>query len=138
MYISIGSSNILIIKYRGKNVSFVKWNWSLFAHCNNIYKDDKKKISILELEHPESIAKYEKTNRNVEKYSKIIAIFCKNVIGPLITFPIVVHSLFVYFTTDSGMAAFELPLPMWWDFRSFLTNDNDQWNIILNCSIFLS
>ena len=56
---------------------------------------------------------YEKTDRLVEKISKIIEILIVYVSPPSFVLPNAVYSYFVYFTTDLGPDAFELPFPTW-------------------------
>lgn len=65
------------------------------------------------LKYAKSRAMYEKTDRLVEKISKIIEFVFVYVSVPGYVLPKAIFSLFMYFTTDSGRNAFELPLPTW-------------------------
>lgn len=55
----------------------------------------------------------EKTNEFVEKWSRRGMFVMKYELIPCIVAPKVIVSFFMYFTTDAGNDAFELPIPMW-------------------------
>lgn len=62
---------------------------------------------------PKWRVKGDKTNRLVEKWSKIIDFALMKVCVPSAVLPKVVVSYFTYFTTDAGSEAFDLPIPSW-------------------------
>lgn len=72
-------------------------------------------------ENPESKVICEKMNEFVETYSKIGMSVLKYVVVPSVIFPKVFISFFIYFTTDVGNDALDLPLPMWWVFHYIFT-----------------
>ena len=74
---------------------------------------DHRFIKILGLKNPSSKVLYEKTNRSVEKWSKIIFFVMVKITPIAWLLPKVIISLFLYFTTDLGNDALELPSPMW-------------------------
>lgn len=57
---------------------------------------------------------YSKTNDFVEKSSENIFI-CMNILKICFLWPKLIESLFIYFTTNLGNVAFELPAPMWYE-----------------------
>lgn len=69
--------------------------------------------TVIGLENPPSKAICEKTNELVENLSKVVIFACKYGLGPCIVTPKVIVSFFMYFTTDAGNDAFDLPIPMW-------------------------
>lgn len=56
---------------------------------------------------------YNETDRQIEKWSKIVYIVIAQTTPACFILPIFVYSLIEYFTTDLGTDAFELPLPVW-------------------------
>lgn len=56
---------------------------------------------------------YMKTHRIVEKFSKIMKFVIVDVTVPGFIIPKAIFSFYVYFTTDLGADAFELPVPTW-------------------------
>lgn len=56
---------------------------------------------------------YEKTNKTAEKLCKIIYFICAKVSIPGSVLPKALACFFIYFTTDLGNEAFELPMPLW-------------------------
>lgn len=56
---------------------------------------------------------FEKTNELVEKWTRIGMFMMKNVFIPCAITLEVTVSFFIYFTTDAGNDAFDLPFPMW-------------------------
>lgn len=60
-----------------------------------------------------SQAIYEKTNRFVEILSGTIYAIGLKLLLPIFVMPKAILSYFIYFTTDAGRAAFELPIPAW-------------------------
>lgn len=68
---------------------------------------------VLGLKYPKSKALYEKTNRQVELISKIIQFVVLYVSPPVLVLPNAIICLFMYFTTDLGNDAFNLPFPTW-------------------------
>lgn len=67
---------------------------------------------ILELEN--SIPKYEETNKQTEKWSKIIYFGLVKVTPISWILPTLIISCRNYVTTDLGNDAFEMPLPIWY------------------------
>lgn len=57
---------------------------------------------------------YEKINRQIEKWSKIVYIVVAKVTPILVIMLKVIYSVAVYFTTDLGNDALELPFPEWY------------------------
>lgn len=68
---------------------------------------------ILGIINPASMEIHIKTNQLVEKLTEILFLFITRVSVPGFVLPKVFASFFVYFTTDVGNDAFDLPLPMW-------------------------
>lgn len=56
---------------------------------------------------------FETTNEFVEKWSRIGIFLLNRVVVLFIICPKIIVSFFIYFTTDLGYDAFDLPLPMW-------------------------
>lgn len=56
---------------------------------------------------------YEKTNRFTENISKIIQTVVVHISVPGFVLPKAFYSYFMYFTTELGADAFELPIPTW-------------------------
>lgn len=56
---------------------------------------------------------YEKTVRFVEKLSETMYVVMIKLLLPTLLLPKAILSYFIYFTTDAGSAAFQLPLPTW-------------------------
>ena len=67
----------------------------------------------LGLKYPKSKKMYKKTNRLVEKLCKIAYFIIVKVSAPCLAIPKALLSFFMYFTTDLGPNAFELPIPAW-------------------------
>lgn len=68
---------------------------------------------ISESENPTSKAVYQHANHLVEKLSRI-GYFLIAIVSPVcIVFPKAIVSYFMYFATDLGIEAFELPLFYW-------------------------
>lgn len=65
------------------------------------------------LKYSKSKKMYEKTNRLVEKWCKIAYFVIVKMSVPGFILPKALVSLFIYYTTDSGPDAFELPIPVW-------------------------
>lgn len=59
---------------------------------------------------------YEETNQTVEKWCKIVYIVLVKLSVPCIVLPKSIYSLIIYFITDLGPDAFELPIPVWYAF----------------------
>lgn len=57
---------------------------------------------------------YEKANQLAETWSKMIDFAIVHVSVPTIIFPKAIVSFFIYYTTEAGPDAFELPIPVWW------------------------
>lgn len=71
------------------------------------------KYMTIGLESSKMKALYEKTNQRVEKYSRIGAFVTVCVIVPSFMLPKAIVSFFMYFTSDVGNDAFNLPVPIW-------------------------
>lgn len=56
---------------------------------------------------------YERTNQMSEKFSKIIYFVIVDATIPCFMVPMVTRSYFLYYATDTGDDAFELPIPIW-------------------------
>ena len=56
---------------------------------------------------------YKKTNQLVEKWCKIAYLIIVKMVGPSCVLPKAMVCFFMYFTTDLGSDAFELPIPAW-------------------------
>lgn len=73
---------------------------------------------ILELEN--SLPKYEETNKQTEKWSKIIYFGLVKVTPICWMLPTFIISCRNYVTTDLGNDALEMPLPIWYKWLSSL------------------
>lgn len=93
-----------------KSSTQVSQNYKI-CHVHDLELDSMKLI--LGLQYPELKTMYEKTNRLVERISKVIVFVYATVLRPLIIFPAALRSYLIYFTTDLGADAFILPVPMW-------------------------
>lgn len=62
---------------------------------------------------PASKPIYLETHRLVEKICKIMTFVLLNVTVPSFVIPKAILCLSLYFTTDLGPDAFDLPLPLW-------------------------
>lgn len=62
---------------------------------------------------PDTIAIYEKTNRMVDKLSRIGFIVITEAAPFLYYFPVAIYAYFIYFTTDFGRGAFVIPNAVW-------------------------
>lgn len=89
--------------------AFIHSNFETFE-CHVINSKHLK----LEIEISQASATIlEETNEFVEKWTKIGVIATSYVAVPCIVAPKVLISFYVYFMTDSGNDAFDLPVPMW-------------------------
>lgn len=76
---------------------------------------DKRIIQFISgLKHSASREDFQKTNRQVEKWSEFLVTITMTVVYPCVMFSKFIISFFVYFTTDLGDDAFELPFPYWY------------------------
>lgn len=66
-----------------------------------------------------SEAIYSKLNHKLEKYCKIVSM-AFDVALPGFVLPRAMHSFYMYFASNLGGDAFELPVPMPYDFYKFL------------------
>lgn len=64
--------------------------------------------------YPASRPMYEETNRTVEKWTEIVAFVMAKATPLSWIAPKVIISYYLYFTSDMGDGAFELPLPIWY------------------------
>lgn len=62
---------------------------------------------------PKSMALFSKTNQQVERFSEIIYMLGMKVILQCVMLPKIIVSYAIYFITDSGSDAFQLPIPLW-------------------------
>lgn len=84
------------------------------------------------LKYPKSKAIYEKTNRITEMICKFMYFFIVSVVVPGFILPKAFYSFFIYFTTELGNYAFELPVPMWWMAFNFVSKSSFlTWNFLL-------
>lgn len=65
------------------------------------------------LQNEASKAIYVEVNDRIEKWSQIVHFVLVNVSIPFLILPKYLVSFYLYYTTDMGNDAFELPLPMW-------------------------
>lgn len=72
------------------------------------------KIIALGLDHPKSKAIYDKTNRNIEKFSRIIYLAAVKVTPFMGVLPKACANLIVYFATNMDNKALELPVFAWY------------------------
>ena len=63
---------------------------------------------------PESKAMYSEIDHQIEKWSQIVYIVIAKITPVCFISPIFIYSLVIYFTTDLGNDAFELPLTVWY------------------------
>lgn len=68
----------------------------------------------LALKYAPSRSIFSRTNRLIEKLSEITVLVIVKVTPISGYLPWFVYTFFVYFTTDLGNAAFDLPFPIWW------------------------
>lgn len=71
-------------------------------------------VFVLGLKDPASKAVHEETNRRVEKISRILHVATGVVCPQFVVWPKFLGCFAIYFTTDVGSEAFELPFPMWY------------------------
>lgn len=64
-------------------------------------------------DNPASRAIHAETNQLGEKFSKIFYFAATKLAVPGLLLPKAMLSYFIYFTTDAGRAAFDLPFPAW-------------------------
>ena len=65
------------------------------------------------LDNSESQGLYTETSQKVAKWIKIVDIALVKITPTLTILPASIVSFFIYFTTDLGDSAFQLPFPMW-------------------------
>lgn len=63
--------------------------------------------------HPASKMIYDKIIENVDKYSRFIHFVLLKITVPCFVLPKYIVCFYLYFATDRGNDAFELPLPVW-------------------------
>lgn len=56
---------------------------------------------------------FERTNQRVEKWSETLSLLASKWIPICSVLPRFIGSFLVYFLTDKGSEAFELPVPLW-------------------------
>lgn len=98
-------SNSLLMKVSSTFMSNVSNHFLSSNHFRN-YK--------IGMKYPRSKVMCEKTNRLAEKISKLIQFVIVDVSVVGFVLPIGIYSYFIYFTTELGADAFELPIPSWW------------------------
>lgn len=88
---------------------------SMYLRLNGIFNCEKMNSphSIGSKKNPKSQALYEKTNRLVEKLSVIAYLVIIKLGLPGLMLANEIVSYFIYFTTDAGSDAFELPFSAW-------------------------
>lgn len=75
--------------------------------------DLKRLNSFLGLKYRTAKQEFEKSNRLVHKWCKIAYVIIVQVCMPSLILPKAMYCFFLYFTTDLGNDAFELPIPTW-------------------------
>lgn len=71
------------------------------------------KHSFVGSKYPASKALFDKTNQQIEKWSKILFLISNKIFVPFLLLLFSIGSLIVYATTDLDRDFFVLPLPMW-------------------------
>ena len=72
-----------------------------------------QKLNLSGSDNPTSKALFEKTDRHVEQWSEIGYLLIAKMTPAYWIFPWAIISYFVYFTTNLGNEAFELPVLLW-------------------------
>lgn len=95
-----------------------EWISSMIENCLTDHKlvSIKRKLQShsLESQNPASKSRYEKVNQLLEKYSAIGFFVMAKVTPVCWIFPKAIICYCIYFMTDSGNTAFELPMFFWW------------------------
>ena len=65
------------------------------------------------MENPQSKQTYVKLNENIEKWTGVFYFFMVQLSVPAVTMPQFIISFYLYFTTDLGAEAFNLPFVIW-------------------------
>lgn len=94
-------------QYVGRD-GFTAYNIHFFSATICHIRRAKFIISILG-STPITKSLYSAANRNVERVSKIGAIFLYVIMVPFYIIPAIIQSYFTYFTTDLGELSFQLP-----------------------------
>lgn len=68
---------------------------------------------VLGLENPTSKVIYVETDQRVEKICQILDVVMVHVLPQCLIWPTFVMSFVIYFTTNFGSDAFQLPIPLW-------------------------
>lgn len=89
----------MLMKVSKLNVQILKY----FSKSKNILGSKNPSLKLL----------YEKTNEKTEKWSKILFFLMVKFTPIAWLSPKVIISFYLYFTTDLGNDALELPSPMW-------------------------
>lgn len=124
--IYVSSVGILIFSMY-LNVIWNKANIFQFIDCWEKIADKSKFLKIFQVEiqhclfiiifsgskNPSSKAIYVKVVNQVEKLRRFIHFAFLKVTLPCIVLPKNIFCFYIYFTTDAGNDAFELPLPIW-------------------------
>lgn len=79
----------------------------------SIVFDVKKMISFPGLKYTAAKQEYERSNRLVDKWCKIAYVVIEKIFIPSVILPKAIFCFFVYFSTDLGNKAFDLPIPIW-------------------------
>lgn len=87
---------------------FTAYNWHFYSSPLTAIRSTKFIISILG-STPITKSLYNAANKNVERVSKIGAIFLYVIMVPFYIIPAIIQSYFTYFTTDLGAGSFQLP-----------------------------
>lgn len=105
----------LYLFFNGVNVFYSESKWNFDQLTREKYEFHKINSKLIKIGFKSSTSKatLSNTNKFVEKYSKIGMLFIKFVFTLGYISPKVIISFFIYFTTDAGNDAFNLPLPMW-------------------------
>lgn len=102
-----------------------------YSCLNYIQKADSESKNTLGSKRLASKAMYDETNRQIEKWTKIIDVVVVKVTSRFAIIPQIVLCYFLYFTTDLGNDAFELPFAIWYGLKVdsghiILTNSRAQ------------
>lgn len=102
------------------------FHWSL--RCNVIHFFDF--FFFQGSQNPASNVIYIEVVDRVEKWSRFIHFVMLKVSIPCFVLPKYIVCFYLYFTTDMGNDAFELPLPIWWAVKVFISQKQIFWRSI--------
>lgn len=95
------------------NASLIQVRPNDVKGATRIIFSSKKNTSILALKYSESKSIFRKANHLAEKLNKIL-MFVLVILTPACgALPWIIYTYSMYFTTDLGPNAFQIPIPMW-------------------------